>query len=173
MLKKKDSMKDFLHCSALLTGFGRLDLIGTGMSELYRDTLLETIGEEICSELWTKIAGLESSHLDDPDKVEEAISKHILVADRKLGPVAKSIIQMWYLGQWTQTPIAWREEFGTNPNDFNRVISAAAYTEGLVWRAAGTHPQGAKQPGYGTWSAPPVQIAIRDATSAREAGATE
>ncbi|MBV8842250.1 MAG: hypothetical protein JO307_05505 [Bryobacterales bacterium] len=87
--------------------------------------------------------------------------------------MAKSIIQMWYLGQWTQTPLAWREEFGTNPSDFNRVISAAAYTEGLVWRAAGTHPQGAKQPGYGTWSAPPVQIATPDATSARKAGATE
>ena len=40
-----------------------------------------------------------------------------------------------------------------------RIISAEAYMEGLLWRAAGTHPQGAKQPGYGSWSFPPVQIA--------------
>ena len=27
--------------------------------------------------------------------------------------------------------------------------------EGLVWRAAGTHPMSAKAPGFGTWAQPP------------------
>jgi hypothetical protein len=27
--------------------------------------------------------------------------------------------------------------------------------EGLVWDAIGSHPQGAKQPGYASWALPP------------------
>jgi hypothetical protein len=36
------------------------------------------------------------------------------------------------------------------------VVCPAAYTEGLLWRAIGAHPAGAKAPGYGSWAAPPV-----------------
>jgi len=35
------------------------------------------------------------------------------------------------------------------------VVSPAAYTEGLLWRAIGAHPAGAKAPGYGSWAQPP------------------
>lgn len=35
------------------------------------------------------------------------------------------------------------------------VVSPAAYTEGLVWRAIGAHPAGAKAPGYASWAQPP------------------
>jgi hypothetical protein len=35
------------------------------------------------------------------------------------------------------------------------VVSPAAYTEGLMWRAVGAHPAGAKAPGYASWTRPP------------------
>jgi hypothetical protein len=152
------SKEQFLEFSAVLTGFSRLDLLGTGMLDLYYGALTEIVGGSICGELWADFEKLMQKCGGALGEVEAAVEKHIL-PDQKLGPVAKTIVQMWYLGQWSQLPPEWREKYGTNPSDFNHVISPASYVEGLVWRAAGVHPQGAKQPGFGTWSAPPVQIA--------------
>lgn len=166
------SKEQFLDFSAVLTGFGRLDLLGTGMLEMYYEALTEIVGESICGELWAEFEKLKRKCGGELEQLEEQVEKQIL-PDEKLGPVAKAIVQMWYLGQWNQTPAPWREKYGTNPNDFNHVISAVAYTEGLIWRAAGTHPMGAKQPGFGTWSEPPVQIAIPDIDFAKRAGAGE
>jgi hypothetical protein len=70
--------------------------------------------------------------------------KSRVMNDAKLGPTARSLIKMWYLGG-DATP------FSAN------VVSAATYKEGLVWQAIGSHPPAAKQPGYGSWSLP-VQI---------------
>jgi hypothetical protein len=178
MAKKKDGLDEFLNCSALVTGFGRLDLLGTGMAETYYRTLTGTIGESICDELWAAIGKLQRKFGGDPERLEEAITKELVIGNPKqgpvkLGPVIKAIVQMWYLGQWAQMPPAWRAAYGTNPNDFNRIVSAEAYTEGLIWRAAGTHPQGARQPGYGSWAQPPVQIAAAEPQPTKKAATGE
>jgi hypothetical protein len=55
-----------------------------------------------------------------------------------------AVIELWYLGLW-------RGVMGTD----NRIVSARAYREGLVWGLFGGHPMGAKQQGYGAWSLPP------------------
>lgn len=162
------SKDHFLEVSAVLTGFNRLDLLGTGMLDLYYGALTEIVGDAIFGELWAEFAKLKHKCGEDLDQLEKAIEKKIL-PDPKLGPVAKTIVQMWYMGQWSQLPPDWREKYGTNPSDFNHVISAAAYTEGLIWKAAGVHPQGAKPPGFGTWSAPPVQIAAPETVKAMAA----
>jgi hypothetical protein len=133
--------------------------------DLYYETLTSIAGDAIFGELWAKFIKLKHKCGEELDRFEQAIEKEIL-PDPKLGPVAKTIVQMWYLGQWSQLPPEWREKYGTNPSDFNQVISPASYVEGLVWRAAGAHPQGAKPPGFGTWSAPPVQIAAPEAGKA-------
>jgi hypothetical protein len=169
MPKKNDGIDEFLHCSALVTGFARTDLLGTGMSEAYYRTLSGIIGESICAELWAAIRKLRRKYGGDPAKLEDAITNEIVIGNPKLGPVVKAIVQMWYLGAWAQMPPAWRAAYGTNPNDFNRIVSAEAYTEGLIWQAAGTHPQGAKQPGYGSWALPPVQIAAAEKQPAKKA----
>jgi hypothetical protein len=75
--------------------------------------------------------------------------------------MARNIIKMWYTGNWAQLPQAWRNQHGAGARDVDHVISSQAYQEGLVWRAIGTHPQGAKQPGFGTWALPP-RIEIDD-----------
>jgi len=59
-------------------------------------------------------------------------------------PLDAPVIELWYLG-------VWRGLMGTE----NRVISARAYREALVWRAIGFHPRGAKPSGYGSWAQPP------------------
>jgi hypothetical protein len=173
MPKEREAIEEFLDCSALVTGFGRMDLLGTGMTEAYYKTLTGTVGESICSELWAEISKLKAEYGRDPERLEEEITKQIVIGNPKLGPVVKSLVQMWYLGQWGQTPPKWRAEFGTNPNDYTRILSAEAYTQALVWNAAGTHPQGAKQPGYGSWSQAPVQIAVSVKPAAKKAATGE
>lgn len=58
--------------------------------------------------------------------------------------VDAAVIELWYLG-------IWRGTMGTE----GVVVSPRAYREGLVWRAMGAHPMGAKQPGFGSWALPP------------------
>ena len=97
---------------------------------------------------WTPKAG------DDPKELEALVHKNIF-DDRTLGPVAKNLITLWYLGQWQQMPGQWRDVHGAAATDATHMVSADAYREGLVWSAIRAHPMGAKQQGYGAWALPP------------------
>jgi hypothetical protein len=74
----------------------------------------------------------------------------------ELGPIARNVIVLWYLGQWDQMPRHWRDRQGASPADVAGVPSAAAFRAGLVWRAIGAHPTGANPPGFGSWATPPA-----------------
>ena len=65
---------------------------------------------------------------------------------------------MWYLGSWFPPPESWFAAYTkVKQNDsLQRVVSAVTYKEGLVWKAIGAHPPGAKPPGFGSWSKPPA-----------------
>jgi hypothetical protein len=141
--------KSFAALSAALTGFREADLWGTGQVEPYLSELLKTVGEEIVARLLA--AGDQALASPDPTQA----LKQLVMDDEDLGPVAHSLIVMWYLGQWSPLPAAWRNRNGANPLDMARVISADAYTAGLVWTAIGAHPMGAKPGGFGSWANPP------------------
>ena len=149
-----DPLDDFLKLSAVLTGYDRADLHGTGMVRPYYDELVSIVGEAIVGELLGEAVSSLQGTGGDAREQEEAIRRKIL-DDEKLGPVARNVIKMWYVGNWYQLPREWRDTYGAHARDTDHVVSAAAYQEGLVWRAIGSHPPGAKQPGFGTWSQPP------------------
>ncbi|MFM8005661.1 MAG: hypothetical protein ACKO86_12135, partial [Dolichospermum sp.] len=73
----------------------------------------------------------------------------------KRGPVARNIIKLWYTATWEKLPPAWEAWYGAGKENSHFIPSPQAYPEGLVWRAIGVNPPGAKGPGYGTWSEPP------------------
>ena len=78
----------------------------------------------------------------------------------KLGPVARALVKLWYVGTWYGLPTEWREAYGENELDRPFVVSSDSYTEGLIWPAIGANPPGAKPFGYGMWAtAPRVGIA--------------
>jgi hypothetical protein len=154
MKKKKDPTEQFLALSALLTGFERVGLQGTGLTEEYYQQLVGVIGKDICDELCLLSSRLIEEFHDDEDELNAAVRRQVL-ASAKFGPVARNIIQMWYLGSWIQMPQGWRSQFGTSPNDVTRVISAEGYIQSLIYNVIGTHPPAAKQPGFGSWSQPP------------------
>jgi hypothetical protein len=93
-------------------------------------------------------------HIEEEQELNRAFRAKIL-GDEKLGPIARNVIKLWFVGTWYQLPYNWTQKFGINENDKTFVVSPNAYIEGLLWPTIGAHPMGAKAPGYGTWSAPP------------------
>jgi hypothetical protein len=153
MQRLEDRDEQFVAVSAALTGFDRVELLGTGLTKTYLATLEQWIGPNIANDLLA--FGTE------PPPDERTVRAGIL-ADAKLGPVARTLIALWYTGAWNPLPSEWylafRAEIPQLPNLVNRstyVVSAQAYIEGLVWVAANVHPMGAKEPGYGTWEEEP------------------
>jgi hypothetical protein len=131
-----DPLERFVALSAELTGFREVDIWGTGRAGAHLDLVLSVAGDDLTARLLAA-------------RSEDAL------ADRDLGPLARNLIVLWYLGQWDQMPRGWRDRHGASPADTSGVPSAAAFREGLVWAAIGAHPTGAKAPGFGSWATPP------------------
>lgn len=146
------SLRDFLAVSAALTGFSAAELAGTAMGPIYWAHLVDILGERLAAR-WLSV-GRDAVHRAGVDVAGELDRR--LLTDADLGPPARGLILLWYTGQWTQLPGSWRQRHGASPADVDAVLSADAYTEGLVWKAIGAHPQGAKAPGFATWVAPPA-----------------
>lgn len=133
----------FLSLSIYLTGFDRIELMGTGMLEEYYQFLLGNIDQVNPLRLWTITKKLDGLVASKDDGAVSAEIQRSLMDDPELGPIAKNIIRLWYTGSWRKVAA----------DPFSSVVaSAQAYQEGLVWNVMQTHPPGAKQPGFGTWS---------------------
>jgi hypothetical protein len=143
----------FVEMSVLLTGFGRVELLGTGLAEDYLTAADGALPDGVLDELLDAFERLPAG----PGR-EAAVRSQIL-GHPKLGPVARNLILMWYCGTWTALPDAWREAYGASPEDKSHVVSAEAYQAGLQWAAAGAHPAGAREQGFGAWAAAPEKTA--------------
>jgi hypothetical protein len=148
-----DAVDAFLRLSAALTGFDRMELLGTGMVRRHYDELTRIIGARQVGTLLAAASRVESDHPASGEDFDRAFRERIL-DDNRFGPVARRIVRMWYVGSWAQLPREWRNTYGATSLDMDHVVSAAAYREGLAWVAAGAHPMGAKQQGFGAWARP-------------------
>lgn len=149
-----DPLAQFTGLSAALTGYDAAELWGTGMVRTYYATLSSIVGESLTARLLSAWAAARHNAAGDPGVLEAGILNGIL-ADPALGPLARNLITLWYMGQWNQLPADWRNQYGANARDETFIVSPDAYVQGLVWDAIHSHPQGAKQPGYGSWALPP------------------
>ena len=147
-------LERFLAFSSAVTAFSTLQLRGTGLAGQYLSTVDDVVGEDVTDSLLAAFAGAAQSASDDPAALERLLRRDIF-SDDKLGPVARSILKLWYIGTWYELPPAWTEAFGARERNTTFVVSPAAYTEGLLWPAIGANPHGAKAPGYGSWAGPP------------------
>jgi hypothetical protein len=139
----------FLDLSALLTGFGRLQLLGAGVADGHLRALDAVLPAGTVEELLAAYQRLPTG------AEREAAVVSTLLDDPKLGPVTQNLIRMWYCGTWSRLPDAWRAAYGASPLDNDRVLSVEAYQAALQWVAAGAHPPGARQQGFGSWAEPP------------------
>ncbi|HLF25523.1 MAG TPA: hypothetical protein VJG32_04255 [Anaerolineae bacterium] len=151
----QDSLEQFLSLSVGLTGFNRAELLGTGLVQEYYQQVVSVIGEAISQELWAIARKLIERAGNEGADLEAAIRRE-LMASPKFGPIARNIVQLWYWGAWIELPQAWRNQHRASPQDVTHFTSAAAYQQGLLWKTMGAHPQGAQQPGFGSWSMRPT-----------------
>lgn len=150
-----DTRRQFVALSVILTGFDDAELWGTGMVDVYLDWIRRIIGDARLGDLLS----VSRTAIDAANGQQATLDRLVrldVLEDDMLGPVARNLIVLWYLGQWNQLPGDWRDAYGASALDVTCMVSADAYAEGLVWKAIHTHPQGAKQPGFGSWSLPPV-----------------
>lgn len=137
---------DFIALSVQLTGFSRVSLLGTGMADEYLHVLGAALPAGVLDDLlaaWSPDAGSVGAIMRDP----------------KLGPVARNLTILWYCGTWAPLSDTWQKAYGAAPTTPSGVVSAQAYQQGLQWVAAGAHPMGARQQGYGAWAEPPSEVA--------------
>jgi len=79
---------------------------------------------------------------------------NISEADAKF--LARSIVLLWYLGSWYEPrDLEANASPGTRHAISSEVVSAKAYTQGLVWEIAGAHPMGYSNLQFGYWSRDP------------------
>lgn len=153
-----DRLGRFIEMSAVLTGFGPVDLLGTGMADGYLRATDAALPAGVLDELLAAFGRLPASSQASDGADPETLAGQAILGDDKLGPVARSVILLWYRGTWTALPAAWRSAYGASPLDTDRVVSAEAYQAGLQWLAAGAHPAGARQQGFGAWASPPAPL---------------
>jgi hypothetical protein len=71
--------------------------------------------------------------------------------------LARSIVLLWYLGSWySPDDLKKSAAPGTRAPTPSQVVSAKAYTQGLVWQIAQAHPMGYSNLQFGYWSREPV-----------------
>lgn len=131
------ALETFVRLSSGLTGYSVTELWGTGMAQKYFEVVLNATWKDAVLNMLNRA--------DDPQG---------LMGDHLLGPVARAVIKLWYLGQWHIDKVP--------PLHVAFSVSPDAYVQSLAWQAMGGHPQGARQPGYGSWSVPPVGVKVDD-----------
>jgi len=144
----------FVAISAVLTGYDRAELHGTGCVDDYWHQFNQVVPGRIRREFVADGPKLEAAMAKDPADAERSVRRDYL-SNERFGPLARSLIQLWYLGQWVPLPQEWRRAYGSSQHDVSRIVSTRAYKEGLVWEAIGAHPMGAKPQGFGAWASEP------------------
>jgi len=149
------NLVQFAGLSQVLTGYGKEtilpDLDTQHMAQEYLDVLNRPglIPSTLLQQLtttWTAILASPST-IDQEQQVQDKI-----VNNQEIGPLAKNIINLWYLG-------IWYDIFKTSATqDF--VVSAKAYKNSLVWTTIGAHPMGYSEGNFGYWNTPPIIPAI-------------
>jgi len=142
-------LNEFLSLSADLTGFDRLEIMGTGVMAEYLEVLDQAVSVAVVDRLLAVHAGLS----DSADRTQ-GLSDQIL-DDEQLGPLARNLLVLWYTGAW-QPLTSGGPSAGQPGQESPRIVSPAAYMAGLQWRTVAAHPAGALPPGFGSWSYPPL-----------------
>lgn len=152
---ERSPLEQFVALSVTLTGYDSAELYGTGLVTTYFTLLPSIIGDELFGDFMTRWVYTDERGAGD-DALLETLIREQIFEDPDFGPIARNLVTLWYTGQWNQLPADWRNKHGAWANDVTYIVSPAAYVEGLVWKAMGTHAKAAKAPGYGSWALPPV-----------------
>lgn len=130
----------FLNISVHLTGFNEMDLLGTGMLETYYHAFEKNNDPGTAQSFLAEAEKILKENKGDEQGIADGIVNN-LIASASFGALTKNIITLWYTGDWAGV-----------------TVSGQAYVQGLIWNVAESHPPGAKQPGFDSWSREPIKI---------------
>ncbi|UGA53087.1 MULTISPECIES: hypothetical protein [Dickeya] len=133
---------DFMTLSALLTGFSQFELTGTGLAHDYF-TWLQHNAAGPFKQLLHDFAAQPNDDALRLNWLEATV-----LTSLTLGPIARSLLRLWYTGQWV--PIS------PEPDAAAYFLSDAAWREALIWQAIHAHPQAIRQQEFGAWAEPPI-----------------
>ncbi|MFL5782831.1 MAG: hypothetical protein ACJ760_16055 [Thermoleophilaceae bacterium] len=145
---------DFVAFSAAVTGFREFDLHGTGQAEEYLSTVAGGAGADVLDGLlaaWTRVR----DEAQDDDTLTATLLRREVFSDPTLGPVARNVVKLWYVGIWYELPRAWIDACGALERNYTFMVSSSAYVNGMLWTAIGGNPPGARGPGFASWAGPP------------------
>lgn len=151
--------EEFLLLSVDLTAFERTDLLGTGLAHDYLAKVRAACGDGVLTDLLDAHRAAREDAAGEAGVSDHALLdralRHRIFSDDRLAPVARNVIKLWYAGTWYGLPPEWTDSYGAQTAAETSTVTAASYQEGLLWRAIGANPPGAKAPGYGSWAQPP------------------
>jgi hypothetical protein len=124
----------FLSLSRVLTA----RTLDAGLAELYLERMREAAGAPL-DDLLDRFQELVNAGHDPAAAVRDEI-----LPDTVLGPVAKTILLLWYIGGVQKTL-----------NGDWDIQSADQYYRALVWEAIGAHPPTLSNGYFGHWKYPP------------------
>ena len=89
---------------------------------------------------------------------QDNIIAKVNASDEDTKFLARSIVLLWYLGSWYEPGDL--KNAAASPESVHapieqKVLSAKAYTQGLVWQIVGAHPMGYSNLQFGYWSRKP------------------
>jgi hypothetical protein len=153
--ESKPDMMAFLLLSGALTGVNKLILApelsgsdpGTDPINIKNDYFRWIVAKDRTPSFAAMLAFAKKN----PAPSAQDIIKFVSTGNNDIKLLARSIVLLWYLGSWYDP-----KDLQTHPPPVpSEVVSAKAYTQGLVWQIAGAHPMGYSNMQFGYWSRNP------------------
>jgi len=142
--------------SAALTGFQSsvlkpaLDPVGLALE--YYTFAVAQVGEPAMTSLLNAYRAIKTQ---PAQQIADTLLETSASSPSSQAQLAQSVVAMWYLGSWYVPGVVGGGGFAPPPL---QVISAAAYTNGLVWRVMQSHPMGYSPFTFGYWSQAPAPL---------------
>jgi hypothetical protein len=150
-------IQDFADMSAALTGFlssvlkPALDPVG--LAGTYYAFAVSQVGNAPMTALLNAYRAIKTQ---PAQQIADTLLETSSATPSQQALIAQSVVAMWYLGAWYVPGIQGSNGFPPTPL---QVISSQAYTNGLTWKIAQSHPMGFSPFVFGYWSLQPPSLA--------------
>jgi hypothetical protein len=160
--KSKPDMMAFLLLSSALTGVDKLLILAPELSGSDPGTDPINIKNDyfrwiVAKDKTLSFAAMLAFAKKNPAPSAQEIINFVSTSNNDIKFLARSIVLLWYLGSWYDPKnLQNHQNLQDHPAPVpSEVISAKAYTQGLVWQIAGAHPMGYSNLQFGYWSRNP------------------
>ena len=96
-MSESHESQQFLEVSECLTGFGRAELLATGMAGAYEAELRKTYGGDVVAQLLEEVRAVIREAGGDAAKLEALMLARVFDDDTVLCAPAKNLAQMWFM----------------------------------------------------------------------------